>query len=125
MNLTTNYAPLFDGFEQAFDGAVEDVVKEAQDRARKRTGTWAASITSQRVPAPAGAFAAVVGSPLSSAKAHEKGAFIQAKNSDYLYIPQSDGTVRKVKSVRLNPQPAVTPAGNHFPELMTQRLKQR
>lgn len=125
MKLTTNYAPLFAGVEQSFTAAEADTVAEAQRRARKRTGKWSNSITSQRIPSATGQMSAVVGSPLSSARAHEKGAFIQAKKHEYLYIPQGDGTVRKVKSVRINAQPAITPAGDKFPEFMTRRMQER
>lgn len=125
MKMTHDYTPLFAGVEAAFDAAVNDVVTEAQRRAPKSTGKFAASIRSERVPGPAGVLIAVVGSPLVSARVKEKGGFMQPRKHEYLFIPQADGSVRKVKSVRVRAQPTVTPAGQKFPELMTRRMAEK
>lgn len=110
----------------AFEAAADDVVTLAQATARKdsRTGRFAGSITrTDAVDVGGGRLEARVGSPLSSARAKERGAYIRAKRGPYLVFNAGDG-VRKVEAVRLAPQPAVTPAGARFPRLMAARLEQ-
>jgi hypothetical protein len=125
MKLTTDYAKLFAPIEAAFDEAVADVVTEAQRRAPRRTGKFADSIRSQRIPTPAGQFAALVGSPLISARVKEKGGYMAAKQHSTLFIPQSDGSVRRPQAVRVGAQPTVKPAGDQYKGFMTARLRQR
>lgn len=100
--------------EGGFDAALDEVVKDAQRRAKKVTGTWAASIQRTDIVETSAGYSARVGSNLSSALAHERGAYIRAKRSDWLYIPFGDGTLRKVKAVRIKAHPAITPAVKTF-----------
>ena len=111
---------------QAFEAAVDDVVTLARAHAARnsRTGEFERSITRSETVDSGDRLEARVGSPLSSAKAKEKGAFIQAKRGRYLVFNAGDG-VRKKESVRLRPQPAVTPAGQQFrSQLMPARLRE-
>lgn len=109
--------------DRAFEDAVDDIVAAAQRFAARhsRTGTFERSITRSDTGRSADRLEARIGSPLVSAKAKEKGAFITAKRGKYLVFKVAGG-VRKVESVRLAPQPAVTPAGQQFPRLMAARL---
>lgn len=125
MRLTTDYSKLFADNEAAFDDAVADVVAEAKHRSRVVTGKRQRSIRSQRVSGRPHEMNAIVGSDLVSARAVEKGAYVQAKRHDTLFIPAGDGTVRRPRAVRIPAQPAVVPAGEKFPEFMAKRLRER
>lgn len=108
----------------AFDQAVDDTLDQAQTNADRhsQTGKFATSLTRTDPREVAdGRHEARVGSPLSSAKAKERGAFIQAKRGPYLVFNAGDG-VRKVSAVRLAPRPVVGPAVRRFPEFMRIRL---
>jgi hypothetical protein len=115
---------VFDRIEGAFDAAVDDTVDEAQLLASRysRTGKRERSITrTPPVEVGSGRIEARIGSPLVSAKAKEKGAYVQAKRGKYLVFRVPGGVV-KVEAVRLAPQPAVAPAAARFPQFMAQRL---
>jgi hypothetical protein len=115
---------ILDRVTGAFDAAVDDTTDNAQLEASKysRTGKRERSIT-RTPPVEVGAdrLEARVGSPLVSARAKERGAFVQAKRGKYLVFAVPGGVV-KVESVRLSPQPAVVPAGKRFPQFMARRL---
>ena len=102
--------------EGGFNAALDEVVKDAQRRAQRtaETGTWRDSIQRTDIEDTATGYTARIGSPLVSAITHEKGAYIRAKRSEWLYIPQRDGTLRKVKAVRIKASPAITPAVKTF-----------
>lgn len=125
MRVESHPEKLLEGIAVAFADAVQDTLEEARRIASRssRTGKFAASLEATDVALTSNGYEAAIGSPLASARAKEKGAFIQAKRAPYLVIPQPDGSVRKVKAVRLPPRPAVVPAGRRFPEFMTARLK--
>lgn len=113
---------IFDPIDDAFERAVDDARDLAQRNAsaHSRTGKFERSIERTETAREGDRLEARIGSPLVSAKAKEKGAFIQAKRGPYLVF-RVPGGVRKVESVRLAPQPAVTPAGAQFPRLMAAR----
>lgn len=125
MNLETDYRPLDDGIGRAFEAAKTDTLVEARGVAakRSRTGRFAGSLEVTATESTSEGLEARLGSPLVSARAKEKGAFISAKRGPYLVFRTSDGW-RKVKSVRLAPQPVVTPAGRLFPTFMDNRLRE-
>lgn len=119
------------GVRRAFDAAVDDTVAVAQANAGRysRTGRFAGSITRTEAREVGDRLEARIGSPLSSARAKEKGAYIAAKRDipkfgRYLAIPAGDGTLRKVEAVRLPPRPAVGPAVRRYPDLMAARARQ-
>lgn len=125
MKLESRAAEVFAGVDAAFEAAVLDTAEEAQRLARQhsRTGKFAASIEASEIVATSEGLEARIGSPLSSAKAKEKGAYITPKRGDYLVFDAGSG-IRRVKSVRLRPAPVVTPAGRRFDLFMTRRLKE-
>lgn len=125
VKLVTDYTRLLARTPAAFDEALAETVADAQQRAPKRTGAFARSITSKKITAPANAEAAVVGSPLSSARVKEKGGYMQARKHDTLFIPQADGSVRRPVAVRVRAQPTVAPAASNpaWSRRMTARLK--
>lgn len=102
--------------EAGMDAALDEVVKDAKRRANRsaRTGAWRDSMTRTDIEENGTVYTSHVGSPLVSAITHEKGAYIRAKRSPWLYIPQPDGTLRKVKAVRVPASPAITPAAKTF-----------
>lgn len=102
--------------EAGMDAALDEVVKDAQRRARRsaKTGTWRDSLQRTDIEDTTTGYTSHVGSPLVSAITHEKGAYIRAKRSEWLYIRQGDGTFRKVKAVRVPASPAITPAAKTF-----------
>lgn len=126
MNLVSYADRLEIRIEAAFDAAVDDTMFEAQDIAERhsRTGKFADSITRTELVVSEGKLEARIGSPLASAKAKEKGAYIVPVKAPKLVFDAGQG-IRKVDSVRLAPQPAVTPAGRRFAEFMTKRLRER
>jgi len=116
---------LLDPIANAFEAAVDDVVTLARANAARhsRTGTFERSITrTDTVETASGRLEARVGSPLSSAKAKEKGAYIRARRGPYLVFQTNDGW-RKVAAVRLAPQPAVAPAAARFQAILLARIK--
>lgn len=126
MKLESNAADTLRRIDLAFELAVADTRDDAREIAAKhdKSGKFSGSIISSPPVATTEGFTAAIGSPLSSARAKEKGAFIQAKRGKYLVFDAGQG-VRKVQAVRLRPQPAVTPAGRRFPEHMTRRLQEQ
>jgi hypothetical protein len=111
---------------EAHDRAVDDTRDAAQRNASRysRTGRFADSI--ERTPSvetQPGRMAARVGSPLVSARAKEKGAFIAAKRGDYLVFDAGSG-VRKVRDVRLPARPVVGPAVARWPETFAARARE-
>ncbi len=125
MKFVTDYSKLLTALPDAFDLALDDTVKEAQQIASRnsRTGKFADSIRWEHVSGPGGMLTAVIGSPLVSAAVKERGGYITPKSADRLMIPQDDGSYRSPEAVRISAQPAVTPAGERFVDFMTQRLK--
>jgi hypothetical protein len=123
MKLTSTPEILLRRTEPAYERAVQDTVELAQQLAVKVSGKWSKSITSKRISTGT-KLVSHIGSPLSSARAHEKGAFIVPKNAPRLVFTLADGQVRSAESVRLTAQPAVLPAGARYPELMTKRLRE-
>lgn len=126
MKLESQAEHLLGGIETAFTLAVEDTRDRARDIASRhdRTGRFSGSIQRSDIVGTSDGFEATIGSALSSARAKEKGAFIQARRGRYLVFDAGQG-VRKVENVRLRPQPAVTPAGRAFSEPMTRRLQEQ
>lgn len=114
--------PLLDAFDEACIDALEDARQVAGRNSR--TGRFAQSLTISETVHTATGLEASIGSPMRSAKAKEKGAFIQAKRGKYLTF-KIDGQFKKVESVRLAPRPVVAPAGRRFPRYMTFRLRER
>lgn len=102
--------------EAGMEAALDEVVKDAKRRASRsvRTGTWRDSLQRTDIDETATGYTARLGSPLVSAITHEKGAYIQAKRSEWLYIRQPDGTFRKVKAVRVPASPVIAPAAKTF-----------
>lgn len=129
MKLVSHADEVLGQVDRAFELAVEDARDEARDIASKhdKTGKFSGSIQRSDIVQTPDGLTASIGSALSSARAKEKGAFIEAKRSKHLVFDAGQG-VRKVKSVRLRPQPAVTPAGRHFAAPdgpMTRRLREQ
>lgn len=129
MKLESRADDLMRRMDLAFELAVADARDDARAEASKhdRTGKFSASIVSSPPVDTGDGYEASIGSPLSSAKAKEKGAYITAKRGKYLVFDAGQG-VRKVQAVRLRPQPAVTPAGRRFsaPDgAMARRLREQ
>lgn len=110
----------------AFDRAVADTLDEARRVASRssKTGRFERSLTSSAIEARGSAVSATIGSPLSSARVKERGGYIQAKRGPFLVIPHPDGSMRKVKAVRIPKRPVVTVAGPRFVDFMTGRLRE-
>lgn len=113
------------GVARAFEDAKKDTLVEARGVAakRSRTGKFADSLELGDTDDQGDRLEARIGSPLVSARAKERGAYITAKRGPYLVFRTGDGW-RKVKAVRLAPQPVVTPAARLFPQFMSQRLRE-
>lgn len=111
---------------RAFDPAVDDTLDVARAIAAREAETGKFERSLERTPEldTGGMLTARIGSPLASARPHEAGAFIQAKDAPWLVF-SAGGHVRKVKSVRIKPHPVVTPAGRQFGKLMTARLREQ
>lgn len=109
---------------QAFARATVDTLVEAQRVAPHVTGKYRASLQLSEATIQGDRMVVRLGSPLAGAKAKEQGAYIQAKRAPWLAIPHGDGTIRKVKAVRIPARPTVTRAGPKFPEFMTRRLRE-
>jgi hypothetical protein len=111
--------------ERAFRQVTEvDLPAEASRRAKRVTGRWADSMEGHVTRSDGDRLEGEFGSTVRSARAHEKGAFIQAKRAEWLAIPMPDGSMRKVKSVRIPARPAVIPAGATFSDAMSRRLRE-
>lgn len=106
----------------AFDDAVDDTLDDARRRAPRVTGKWQRSIERSPTEHRGDRLEAAIGSNLVSAKVHERGGYITPKRGEYLVIPQPDGSVRKVKAVRIRAQPAIEPAGRGFGHRFLARL---
>lgn len=122
---------IVDPIEGAFDAAVDDTLEVARANARRysRSGRFAASLTRTPTVRTGDRLEARIGSPLSSARAKERGAYIAAKRDipkfgRYLAVARPDGTLRKAEAVRLSPRPVVLPAGARWPELLRARFGQ-
>lgn len=116
---------LLDEIGTAFGLAIGDVLEEAQRIAPERTGKYRRSLRLAPVSVEGQRLVSAIGSPLASARPKEKGAYITARKAPWLAIPFGDGTIRKVKSVRLPASPVVGPAGARFPEFLTRRLREQ
>lgn len=128
MKLDSHADRLFDRIREAHDAAVDDTLQLAVEIAGKhsKSGKFAASLQRTATVEDTNPYHNVletrIGSPLASAKAKEKGAWIVPKRAPYLTIKTADGWRRIKDGVRLAPQPAVTPAGRRFGELVRARL---
>lgn len=122
MKLTTHPNVLVDRAHRAFDGAVDDTLELARAKAVRRLGRFAGSLTRTPTATQGDRLTARIGSPLSSARAHERGAFASAKSGSYMVFDPGGGWV-KVASVQIPARPAVLPAGREFPRLMSARLR--
>lgn len=110
---------------EAFTAARDDVLAEAYRQARKysKSGKFADSIVATDVTEADGRLTASVGSPLVSARAKERGAYIEAKAGKWLTFMGNEGHLVRVAAVRIPKQPAVVPAGRLFIDFMRARLK--
>lgn len=109
----------------AYEDAVDDTLALAQELAGRhsRSGKFADSLERTETVEVDGRLETRIGSPLASARAKEKGAWIAPKNAPYLTIKTADGWRRIKDGVRLAPQPAVVPAGQRFRDIMRARLE--
>lgn len=114
---------ILDPIERAYERASENTLEDARRVAGRhsRSGKFRDSLQLSEPVEVDGRLERRIGSPLSSAKAKEKGAYIRAKRGKYLVFDAGQG-VRKVEAVRLAPQPAVAPAVTQFPVFMAARL---
>lgn len=114
MRFEDRSAALLRRVDTAFELAADETVEDARRRAPRKTGKWADSIrrTATRRD-QGGRLVSTMGSPLVSALAHERGAYIQAKRAPYLVF-RASGSVRKVNAVRIPARPAIGPAGRTF-----------
>lgn len=126
MNLTSNAGILLERSRAAHEAAVDDTLELAREIAGKhsRSGKFAASLQRTATVETSRGLETRIGSPLQSARAKEKGAWIAPKRAPYLTIKTADGWRRIKDGVRLAPQPAVTPAGARFRDFMKARLQQ-
>jgi hypothetical protein len=111
------------GIEQAFASALDETVEDARRRAPKRTGMWARSIDAERTTHAGDRLESAIGSPLVSAKVHERGGYITPKRAKALAIPQPDGSIRLSKAVRIPPHPAIIPAARGFGDRFLEKLR--
>lgn len=125
MRIQSNARKLLALAEAAADLAVDDTLELARANARKNaaTGTFADSITRTPLVAGGGRVTARIGSPLASARAKERGAFVTAKRGPVMrFRAQPSGDWVTMEAFRIPAQPAVAPAGARFPQLMSARL---
>ncbi len=108
----------------AFHLATSDALGEARRIAPHVTGRYRDSLRLGAAATVGTRISVNLGSPLKSAKAKEKGAYIEARNADYLAIPMPDGTMRKVKAVRLPARPVVGKVAPKFEAMLTRRLRE-
>ncbi len=106
----------------AFQGAVNDVIGDAANRAPKRTGRFAKSITHSAIEQTSTGVRTTVGSPLSSARVKEMGGYMQAKSSDRMRF-QINGQWVTAAAFRVRAQPTIGPAARNFPRYMGDRLR--
>lgn len=125
MRIETHDELLFAESDIAFERAKLDVLEEAERLAERhsRTGKFARSLVATDTAQVDGRLVARIGSPLSSARAKEKGAYIVAKHGPHLVF-RVGGHVVKVGAVRLPPQPTVIPAGRQWRSFVTARLRE-
>jgi hypothetical protein len=125
MRVQSDPSVLIDRTLTAFHLAAGDTLEEAKRIAApsSRTGRYERSLQLGETSVSPDRIEVSLGSPLRSATAKERGAYIQAKKADWLAIPMPDGTMRKVKAVRLPARPVVGRAGPRFVDFMTARLK--
>lgn len=125
MILESHADQLLESIRTAYDAAVDDTLELARELAGRhsRSGKFAESLERTPTVETAGRLEARIGSPLASAKAKEKGAWIAPKRATYLTIKTVDGWRRIKDGVRLAPQPAVVPAGQRFRDLFRARLE--
>ena len=125
MKLESHADRLLERIHGAFEAAVDDTLELAHALAGKhsRTGKFAASLERTATVETDGRLEARIGSPLRSARAKEKGAWIAPKNGPYLVFNAGDGVRKVATGVRLAPQPAVVPAGQRFRDIMRARLE--
>lgn len=125
MRFTSTRGPLLDHVNDSFERAVEQTLDDARRAVRSKTGTFARSLRRGDTEHSGDQLRTVIGSPLASARVKERGGFMQAKKAKWLAIPQQDGSIRKVKSVRVPASPVVSVAGPRFLEYMLDQLRQR
>lgn len=125
MILTSNADQLLAHIRAAHEAAVDDTLDVARAIAGKhsRTGKFAASLERTGTAEIADRLVTRIGSPLRSARAKEKGAWIAPKNGPYLVFNAGDGVRKVAGGVRLKPQPVVVPAGQRFRDLMLAHLQ--
>lgn len=116
---------LIDLVEAAFDLAVDDTLELARAHAAKhsRTGGFAASLTRTPTVRDGDRLEARIGSPLSSARVKETGAFIQSQTGGMMRFRLDTGAWVTLEAFRVPAQPAVAPAGGRFAAIMTARLR--
>lgn len=125
MNLESHADRLLDAIHRAHDEAVDDTLELAVEIAGRhsRSGKFADSLERTVSVDTGNGLEARIGSPLQSARAKEKGAWIAPKRAPYLTIRTRDGWRRIKDGVRLAPQPVVIPAGRRFGDFMRTRLE--
>lgn len=125
MNLISYADRLHLAVANAFDAAVDDTLEEAVRNAERysKSGKFADSLQRTDPVESTDRLEARIGSPLRSARAKERGAYIAAEKAKHLVFDAGQG-VRKATAVRIPAQPAVTPAGRRFREFMTGRLRE-
>jgi len=106
----------------AFEGAVNDVIGDAADRAPKRTGRFGRSISHSAIEQTSTGLRTTVGSPLSSARVKEMGGFMQSKSGDRMRF-QINGQWVTATGFRVAAQPTVGPAARNFARYMGDRLR--
>lgn len=126
MRIESHAELLVEEVAEAFILARNDVLEEARHNAAKysKTGKFERSLEATDVEADADALTARVGSPLASAAAKERGAYVTPKRKPWLVFMGQEGHLVKVAAVRLPRRPAVVPAGRRFPEFMLERLRE-
>jgi hypothetical protein len=127
VKVQSDATPLLHHALVAFELAAHDTLDEAKRiaSANSRTGTFERSLDLSETRTDGVTVSANLGSPLRSATTKERGAYIQARRAPWLVIPVGDGTVRKVKAVRIPARPVVSKAGPRFVDFMTARLKEQ
>ncbi len=122
MIFQSDHGVLLNRTRSAFEGAVNDVIGDAANRAPKRTGRFAKSISHSAIEQTSTGIRTTVGSPLSSARVKEMGGFMQAKSSDWMRF-QINGQWVSARMFRVGAQPTVGPAARNFPRYMGDRLR--
>jgi hypothetical protein len=102
--------------------ATTDTLVGIRKRAPRRSGKYAASIDAD-VKEHGKGWTVTVGSPLSSARIHERGGVIRARRAPYLVFNPGGGVV-KVESVVQKGKPHLGPGSREWPRNVAKRMRE-